>query len=149
MRFWIGSCPPSNPGRTPPPARAFWPLWPRPDVLPLPEPIPRPTRVRSVLAPSFGLRSFKLIGIVCLISSGERIERSWSDLRFAVFDNHQVPHLREHAACGWGVDHFHGLVDPSQPEAGNGSALIRRSANHAANQRHLDHLRLFALLRSC
>lgn len=28
--LYIGSCPPSKPGRTPPPERAFWPLWPRP-----------------------------------------------------------------------------------------------------------------------
>ena len=37
-RLCSGIWPPSKPGRTPPPERAFWPLWPLPAVLPLPEP---------------------------------------------------------------------------------------------------------------
>src|ERR1700722_14943185 len=44
-RRWIGIWPPSKPlMRTP--ERAVWPLPPRPAVLPLPEPMPRPTRMR-------------------------------------------------------------------------------------------------------
>ena len=45
--FTSGVCPPSNwgPGFAAPPLRAFWPLVPRPHVLPLPDPTPRPTRV--------------------------------------------------------------------------------------------------------
>ncbi len=38
MRRIRGLCPPSNPTRTPPPVREFWPFWPPPDVLPWPEP---------------------------------------------------------------------------------------------------------------
>ena len=44
MRRARGIWPPSKPTRTLPPERAFWPLWPRPPVLPLPEPAPRPFR---------------------------------------------------------------------------------------------------------
>ena len=40
-----GIWPPSKPIRTLPPERAFWPLWPRPAVLPLPVPAPRPWRL--------------------------------------------------------------------------------------------------------
>ncbi len=41
-----------------PPARAFWPLVPRPAVLPLPAAMPRPTRVRGLWDPGAGLRSW-------------------------------------------------------------------------------------------
>src|SRR5699024_1386999 len=52
-----GICPPTNPGLTPPPVRAFCPLCPRPDVFPLPEDIPRPTRLRVLRAPSLDSNS--------------------------------------------------------------------------------------------
>jgi hypothetical protein len=34
-----------------------WPLWPRVEVLPMPDPMPRPTRLRPVLA-FLGARKF-------------------------------------------------------------------------------------------
>src|SRR5947207_791392 len=39
------------------PERACWPLWPLPDVLPWPEPGPRPIFLRRFLAPGAGRRS--------------------------------------------------------------------------------------------
>ena len=45
VRKASGVCPPSKPIMLPLPERDFWPLWPRPAVLPLPEPMPRPTRL--------------------------------------------------------------------------------------------------------
>ena len=42
IRLYKGICPPSNPGLTPPPERAFCPLCPLPAVFPFPEPCPRP-----------------------------------------------------------------------------------------------------------
>jgi hypothetical protein len=39
------------------PVRERWPLWPRVDVFPMPDPMPRPTRLRPVLA-FFGARKF-------------------------------------------------------------------------------------------
>ena len=54
MRMWSGVWPPSNQGGIEPPARAFWPLVPRPAVLPLPAAMPRPTRVLALCAPSAG-----------------------------------------------------------------------------------------------
>ena len=45
-----GIWPPSKPTLWKPPERDFWPLWPRPAVLPRPEPMPRPTRRRALLA---------------------------------------------------------------------------------------------------
>ena len=45
VRMRSGVCPPSKPSRGERPVRAFWPLCPRPDVLPVPLPMPRPTRL--------------------------------------------------------------------------------------------------------
>ena len=53
-----GVCPPSNPSGAPPPDREFCPPWPLPAVLPLPEPLPRPTRTLSCFACGLSLRLF-------------------------------------------------------------------------------------------
>src|SRR6202041_2333697 len=45
-----GIWPPSKPRIRLEPVRDPWPLWPRVEVLPMPEPIPRPTRLRPVFA---------------------------------------------------------------------------------------------------
>src|ERR1700722_18784123 len=43
------------------PERAVWPLPPRPDCLPLPEPMPRPTRMRALDAPGLSLTSLSFM----------------------------------------------------------------------------------------
>src|SRR4051812_19454614 len=43
------------------PERAVWPLPPRPPVLPLPEPMPRPTRIRSLRDPGRSAISLSFI----------------------------------------------------------------------------------------
>src|SRR4030042_4361190 len=54
-RLIKGSCPPSKPGRTLLlPDRAFWPLQPRPENVPCPLPLPRPTRLLACLEPGAG-----------------------------------------------------------------------------------------------
>src|SRR6266550_79250 len=58
MRRMSGIWPPSKPGRTLPPWRAVWPLPPRPAVLPIPEPGPRPLRMRARCEPTGGFRSW-------------------------------------------------------------------------------------------
>src|ERR1700683_4722608 len=57
MRRCSGICPPSNPRIMREPVRERCPLCPRVDVLPIPEPIPRPTRLRFSVA-FFGARMF-------------------------------------------------------------------------------------------
>src|SRR5215218_551217 len=54
-RMWIGNWPPSKRARSLLPERAPAPLWPRPAVLPYPEPSPRPTRLRGLRDPAGGL----------------------------------------------------------------------------------------------
>src|SRR5260370_17794530 len=59
-RRWIGIWPPSKPlMRTR--ERAVWPLPPRPGVLPLPEPMPRPTRMRFLREPVLSAISLSFI----------------------------------------------------------------------------------------
>ena len=62
--MWIGVWPPSK--RTPAcaPEREPAPLWPRPEVLPVPEPSPRPTRLRSLRDPGRGLERVEADALV-------------------------------------------------------------------------------------
>src|SRR3982750_3132107 len=66
-----GIWPPSKPGLPPPgpwwPARALIPLWPLPDVLPVPEPGPPPRRFRSLLLPGMGERLWRPIFSVATV----------------------------------------------------------------------------------
>src|ERR1700741_5684010 len=57
MRRCSGICPPSNPRIMRDPGRERCPLCPRVEVFPIPEPIPRPTRLRFSVA-FFGARRF-------------------------------------------------------------------------------------------
>src|SRR6478752_2677129 len=66
-RRYIGIWPPSKPGLVEPPVRALWPLCPLPEVLPRPEPGPRPTRLRAGEEPAAGRRDEREMrsAIVC------------------------------------------------------------------------------------
>src|SRR3954452_359679 len=59
MRMWIGIWPPSKFERDFEPDREPAPFWPRPDVLPVPEPSPRPMRLRARRLPGAGLRVWR------------------------------------------------------------------------------------------
>ena len=61
IRMWIGFCPPSKPTFFFAPERWPAPLWPRPEVLPTPEPSPRPTRLRGCREPGAGFRLWRPI----------------------------------------------------------------------------------------
>src|ERR1700683_2554707 len=68
-----GICPPSKPRIMCEPERDLWPLWPRVEVLPMPDPMPRPTRLRPVLA-FLGARKFdRFFAIVFLAVAPERL----------------------------------------------------------------------------
>src|SRR5271155_575429 len=86
-RLCSGICPPSKPlMRTP--ERAVWPLPPRPDCLPLPEPMPRPTRMRAFVAPSLSLMPLSFM----------------AESSLAVDDADEMGDLGDHAANGGRVD---------------------------------------------
>src|SRR5437764_10484329 len=77
-----GIWPPSKPLRRTP-DRAVWPLPPRPADLPLPEPMPRPTRMRFLREPALSAISLSFI---------VRFLYSWSNL-----DRKAVSASRDHA----------------------------------------------------
>src|SRR6185312_13821104 len=102
------------------PARDFWPFWPRPDVLPLPEPSPRPTRLRSRWLPSAG-RSWCSPGAAVVSSAidllhlHERVDAA----------QHALQHRRV-VADGLGVD-------LAQAERAQRAAMLRPDAGGAAH----------------
>src|ERR1700712_1242054 len=89
IRMWSGIWPPSKP-LTETPDRALAPFWPRPAVLPLPEPIPRPTRIRPLRAPSLSLISLSFIALAFAFVA--LIQMSVLALHFD-----HVPHCADHA----------------------------------------------------
>src|SRR5437879_9540125 len=74
-RMWSGIWPPSKPAIDTP-ERALAPFWPRPAVLPSPEPMPRPTRTRDWRAPLLSLISFSFMSLhsLSLLSRYERVK---------------------------------------------------------------------------
>src|SRR4249919_2802245 len=90
-RMWSGIWPPSKP-KTETPERLFWPFWPRPAVLPSPEPMPRPTRTRLLRAPLLSRISFSFIVSALAFAF---VARSGEGL---ALDRHHVTHGPDHAA---------------------------------------------------
>src|SRR5512147_1654 len=112
-RRYIGIWPPSKPGLVPPPVRALWPLLPLPDVLPRPEPGPRPTRLRDWVLPGAG-------------------ERSWSFIS-ALDDFDQIGDFRDHTPHGRAVDALDLVSNAAQAEAAQRLAVVRLGADRAAH----------------
>src|SRR5579864_7937057 len=95
MRRCSGIWPPSKPRIMREPVRERWPLCPRVEVLPMPEPIPRPTRLRFSDA-FFGARIFdKFINTLSSVSSSAM---NLADLMARLHDLDQMRNLRDHAA---------------------------------------------------
>src|SRR4051795_6579918 len=107
MRMWIGIWPPSRFTRSRWPERAPAPLWPRPEVLPKPEPSPRPTRFLRWREPGAGFR------LSSPMSSSSAI------------DLHQVGDLREHAANRLVVLVLGRTADLAEAKRAQGVALLR------------------------
>src|ERR1700743_649188 len=85
------------------PVRDFWPLTPRPEVLPLPEPGPRPTRRRFLCAPSLSRISLSLVMCLLLgVCAQETRTRLISSAEAVSLAHHldQVRDLSDHAADG-------------------------------------------------
>src|SRR4030042_822058 len=89
-----GIWPPSKPlMRTP--ERAVWPLPPRPPVLPMPEPMPRPMRMRFLGEPALGAISLSFMALSLL----------------ALDHAYQVLHLGDHAAGHRRIRQIAGAAD--------------------------------------
>ena len=116
MRMWSGIWPPSKPLMATP-ERAVWPLPPRPPVLPLPEPMPRPTRMRVL----FGA------GIVAeFVETGHCV----SPLPyFSPTTRTRCGQLVDHAAHFGSVLEGALLADLVEPEPDQGRALVGLAAD--------------------
>src|SRR5262245_57930398 len=78
IRMWIGFCPPSKFTLRRAPEREPAPLWPRPEVLPVPAPSPRPMRLRGLREPGAGLRLWRPMrssGIAHLHQVADRVDQ--------------------------------------------------------------------------
>src|SRR3954451_6657791 len=123
IRMWIGIWPPSKFERDLEPVREPAPFWPRPEVLPVPEPSPRPTRLRALRLPGAGLS-------VCS-------PKSWELSEFSVIDPHQVADAVQHAARLRGVLDLDRVADAAQPERAQRVELLLVRAVLALDLRHL------------
>src|SRR5437588_6176471 len=94
-RMWSGIWPPSKPAMLTP-DRALAPFWPRPAVLPSPEPMPRPTRTRPCRAPllSRSSLSFMFLHSLSLCRAlGPRPVEGEGGWLGGLFDLQQMMHL--------------------------------------------------------
>src|SRR4051812_25727169 len=129
-RRCIGIWPPSKPlMRTP--ERAVWPLPPRPPVLPLPEPMPRPTRMRFLRAPGLSAISFSFI----FQSSLKPCARKFRARRrlFPVFDHaDEMPDLVDHAARLRRIRQFRDTADAIEAQPHQRLALVVMAPDRTA-----------------
>src|ERR1700730_2330276 len=122
-----GIWPPSKPlMRTP--ERAVWPLPPRPAVLPLPEPMPRPTRMRFLREPALSAISLSFIALSPYFSL------------FLVDDADEMLNLGDHAANSRRVLELGDPADLVELEADQRLTLRVVAADRAAGLLALDHL---------
>src|ERR1700682_4643294 len=152
------------------PERAVWPLPPRPAVLPLPEPMPRPTRMRFLREPALSaislsfivrfLLSFRRPRVTALPLSLEvrgpspSLEGRWLSSQegryprppqddvnlFLVDDTDEMLNLCDHAANCRGVLQLGDAADLVELEADQRLALRVMAADRAAGLLDLDHL---------
>src|SRR5450432_1700791 len=140
-----GIWPPSKPlMRTP--ERAVWPLPPRPAVLPLPEPMPRPTRMRFLREPALSAISLSFIVRVLylwsMIATENRLPafRDHAPILFLVDDADEMLNLGDHAANCRGVLQLGDPADLVELEADQRRTLRVMAADRAAGLLDLDHL---------
>src|SRR5690554_5189698 len=110
MRMCSGICPPSNPAGTL--LRAFWPLVPRPAVLPPLPAMPRPTRFLRLFEPGVGCRSWILMVMGLLLLHRDEVR-------------HAGQHPSDLGAIGKGV----GLADATEAQGAQGAALLGLGAD--------------------
>src|ERR1700737_4288931 len=144
-RRWIGIWPPAKPlMRTP--ERAVWPLPPRPAVLPLPEPMPRPTRMRFLREPALSAISLSFIVRFLypwpMISTEDRspLFGIMPPILFLVDDADEMLNLRDHAANFRRILQLGDPADLVELEADQRRALRVVAADRAAGLLDLDRL---------
>src|SRR5436305_1534451 len=126
-RRWSGIWPPSKPRIMWEPERERWPLWPRVEVLPMPEPIPRPTRFLPVLAFLGARKLERFFAMIFLAIAPSGVIQDDSRLWELAFENpNQVRDGLDHAADGFVVDALDDLVQPREAEPLNDELVLER-----------------------
>src|SRR5580765_7543054 len=121
------------------PVRAVWPLPPRPPVLPLPEPMPRPIRMRPLRAPALSESWFNFMVLSSVAATRAKPPPINQIVASAGrFHPHQVMHLRDHAAHGRRILELAAAVQLVEAEADKRGLLIVRPADRAADLRDPD-----------
>src|SRR5260370_35293793 len=127
------------------PVRAFWPLPPRPAVLPVPLAWPRPTRFFSFTPPPAGgvnlVNSFMSplrlgLGRAALLFCHRAAAEGFESLA-RLGPLHQVRADVDHAADAGRVLHGAFAPDPGHPQSPHGGPGLRVGPPHAAGQLHL------------
>src|SRR5580704_16227191 len=139
MRRCSGIWPPSKPRIMREPVRERCPLCPRVDVLPMPEPMPRPTRLRFSVA-FFGARMFDKFISKLSVSYEPRVTSldfmfcSQIKARNSLFHHFdQMRHLGHHAADGAVVRTLNDLIQPREAQALDHQLLFHRGTNGGAH----------------
>src|SRR5690349_5574299 len=142
MRWESGIWPPSKPRRKPS-LRAFCPFWPRPEVLPLPEPVPRPTRRGRRWAPGDGFRSWSCIFLVASLvllrraRAPDLVPAALRPLKRLALDGDKEVHRAQHAAHRRVVRQLARLVHAAEAERLDGGLDLRPGADRALHQGRL------------
>src|SRR5688572_22921656 len=150
-----GIWPPSNPRLCLKPERDLAPLCPRPAVLPLPDPWPRPTRFLACLAPLGGRRLLRFIILsrvnsqvstpaspACRVSGDSGIG-GWT----LAVHLYQVTYFQNHPSGGCVVGQLHGVADAAQAETLDDQLLLLVEADAALAERDSQFFRV--ALRGC
>jgi hypothetical protein len=121
--MWSGVWPPSNHAGIEAPARDFWPLVPRPAVLPLPAAMPRPTRLR--------LASIRPRAEVVDLHAFFSWVSASRDVSGDLLDLDEEADLADHAADGVVVGKLDRAADPVQAERADRAAVAGDVADRA------------------
>src|SRR6202453_4363771 len=105
IRMWIGIWPPSKAARDLEPLREPAPFWPRPEVLPVPDPSPRPMRLRGLREPGAGFKLCRPISSAGTVSV----------LSLMLVNLNQMSDLVQHAPHLGRVVDLDRLADVTQP----------------------------------
>src|SRR3954467_11780663 len=136
-RMWSGIWPPSKP-LIDTPERALAPFWPRPAVLPSPEPMPRPTRTRPWRAPLLSRSLFSFIVCTRFRFCRARPARGRMDGLGCRFDAQQMRNLAHLSTYFWGVLDLDALAHLVEAEADQRRALSLVAADRRSGLGNLD-----------
>src|SRR5271166_4549018 len=134
-----GIWPPSKPRMMREPLRDRWPLWPRVEVLPMPEPIPRPTRFLFSDAFLGARKLLRFILYLFQFSSQWSVASCYkSQLKTLLYDDHQMRHLGHHATDRRRIFALDHLVQASETQPFDHELVLDRRRNGRAYPLELD-----------